>query len=45
VAKIIEFGELPEHEKLNFDFYEKAKDFIVYCQKCEDYHFLASDVI
>jgi hypothetical protein len=43
VAKIIEFGELPEHENLNFDYYDKDKDFIVYCEKCETYKHLDSD--
>lgn len=42
-AKIIEFKELPEYEKFNFDSYEKEKDFIVYCEKCETFIHLNSE--
>lgn len=39
-AKIIEFEQLPEHEKLNFDWYEKNKHFIIYCEPCRVYKLL-----
>ena len=37
---IIEFEELPEDEKFNFDLYEKEKHIIIYCQKCKIYNLL-----
>lgn len=43
VAKIIEFKDLPEHEKFNFDSYEKERDFIVYCERCDTYKHLNSE--
>ena len=43
VAKIIDFEQLPEHEKFNYDFYEKEKDYIVCCEKCNFYNLLSSE--
>jgi hypothetical protein len=43
VARIIEFRQLPEHEKQNFDSYEKDKDYILHCEKCETFIHLMSD--
>jgi hypothetical protein len=37
---IIEFEELPEEEKFNFDWYEKKKHILLYCQKCKVYNLL-----
>jgi hypothetical protein len=39
-SKIIEFEELPEEEKQNFDYYEKEKHFIIYCQPEKIYKLL-----
>jgi hypothetical protein len=37
---ILDFDELPEHEKPNFDYYEKDKHLIIYCQPCNLYKLL-----
>ena len=37
---IIEFEELPEEEKSNFDWYEKEKHILLYCQECKVYKLL-----
>jgi|GEM_PF-4042337 len=42
-AQIIEFKQLPEHEKYNYDYYDKDKDFLIYCKKCEVYKLIFSD--
>jgi hypothetical protein len=42
-AQIIEFEQLPEKEKYNFDYYDKDKDFLIYCKKCEVYKLIPSD--
>lgn len=42
-AKVIEFEQLPEHEKFNYDYYDKEKDIIVYCEKCNFYNLLNSE--
>lgn len=42
-GKIIEFEELPEKEKYNFDNYEEDMDYIVYCEKCKIYKLIQSD--
>ncbi len=42
-GKIIEFEQLPEYEKYNFDSYDKKNDFIVYCEKCEFHLHLNTD--
>ena len=34
---ILEFEELPEKEKYNFDWYEKNKHFLLYCKQCNLY--------
>lgn len=34
---ILEFKELPEAEKYNFDWYEKEKHIILHCQLCNSY--------
>jgi hypothetical protein len=39
-SKIIEFEQLPESEKFNFDYYEKDKDLILYCEPCKIYKLL-----
>jgi hypothetical protein len=39
-SQIIEFHELPEREKFNFDYYEKDKHFLLYCKKCDFYKIL-----
>ena len=36
-AKIIEYEELPEDEKYNFDDYDKEKDYLLHCKKCNVY--------
>lgn len=36
-AKIIEFEQLPEHEKFNYDYYDKGKDFLIACEKCQEF--------
>ncbi|OLY94411.1 hypothetical protein SAMN05444008_10110 [Cnuella takakiae] len=42
-SKIIEFEQLPESEKYNFDYYDKVKDFLLYCEKCNVYKIVASN--
>jgi hypothetical protein len=42
-AKIIEFETLPEQEKPNYRKYDKAKDYLIYCEKCKVYKLLQSD--
>lgn len=42
-GKIIEFEDLPEHEKYNYDYYDKEKDFLVYCEKCKEFKILSTD--
>jgi hypothetical protein len=37
---IIEFEQLPEHEKMNFDYYDKEKYFLIYCEPCKIYKIL-----
>lgn len=44
-AKIIEFEELPEEEKYNFDSYDKDQDLIVYCEPCDTYKHLNTDTL
>lgn len=44
-AKIIEFEELPEHEKNNFDYYDKEKDYLLYCTKCKIYKLIMTFII
>lgn len=39
-AIIIEFEDLPEHEKYNFDHYEPEKHFLIYCKPCDKYKIL-----
>lgn len=39
-AKIIEFEQLPEHEKFNFDWYEKGKHYLIFCNQCNFYKIL-----
>lgn len=39
-AFIIEFAQLPEHEKYNFDWYDKNEHFLIHCKKCEVYKIL-----
>lgn len=34
---IIEFEQLPEDYKMKFDYYEKDKHFIIYCEPCKIY--------
>ena len=42
-AKIIEFNELPEEEKYNFDYYDKDKDYLLYCKKCNYYQIVETN--
>jgi hypothetical protein len=42
-AIIIEFEKLPENEKWNYHYYDKEKDFIVYCEKCKVYQIIQGD--
>jgi hypothetical protein len=42
-GKIIEFEELPEHLKYEVDYYDKDKDFILYCEPCKVYKLLEGD--
>ena len=37
---IIEFNELPEDKRKDFESYNKKTDFILYCQKCKIYSLL-----
>lgn len=39
-SEIIEFNELPEKEKFNFDYYEKENNYILYCKQCDVYKLL-----
>lgn len=34
---IIEFEELPDEEKVNFDYYDKNEHFLIHCKACEVY--------
>jgi hypothetical protein len=42
VAKVIEFEKLPEELKYEADYYDKDKDFLIYCEKCEFYGIIES---
>jgi hypothetical protein len=42
-AFILDFHELPEEQKFNFDYYDKDKHFILYCKKCKVYKLLPED--
>ncbi len=42
-GKIIEFDELPEKLKYEADSYDKEKDLLLYCEKCNYYFFLNTD--
>ena len=37
---ILEFHELPENEKYNFDWYEKDNHYLIHCQVCKIYKLL-----
>ena len=37
---IIEFEELPEKEKNNFDWYQKEQHILICCKKCDFYQLL-----
>ena len=39
---IVEFDDLPEDEKYNFDWYEKNKHILLYCKTCDTYKILGS---
>jgi hypothetical protein len=41
--KIKDFEELPESEKFEFDYYDKDKDYLLYCEKCIVYRLVESD--
>ncbi|GAB2817663.1 hypothetical protein GCM10027043_18110 [Ferruginibacter profundus] len=43
-AQIIEFEQLPEDEKFNFDWYEKDKHYLIHCLKCSVYNILPCPV-
>ncbi len=40
---IIEFEQLPEKEKQYFDYYDKDKDLILYCTKCNIYQLIPTE--
>ncbi len=42
-AKIIEIEQLPEELKYEVDYYDKEKDYLLYCEKCDTYKLIASD--
>jgi hypothetical protein len=42
-AQIIEFEQLPEEEKYNYDYYDKDKDYLIYCKKCKVYKIIPSE--
>jgi len=37
---ILEFHELPEEEKYNFDWFEKEKHILLFCKECKIYKLL-----
>lgn len=37
---IIEFDELPEDQRVNFDFYDKSEHFLLHCKLCDTYKIL-----
>jgi hypothetical protein len=41
--KIKDFEELPELEKFEFDYYDKDKDYLLHCEKCNVYHILETE--
>lgn len=41
---IIEFQELPEHEKERFDFYDKNEHFLIHCKLCNTYKIIPDPV-
>lgn len=38
--KIIEFYELPKELKSEFDYYDKDKDYLLYCDRCDHYQII-----
>jgi hypothetical protein len=42
-AKIIEFEQLPEYLKFDADYYDKDKDFILFCEPCQVYKLIEGD--
>ena len=42
-AFIIEFEELPEEKKYDFDDYNKEQDYLLYCKKCSIYKLIPTD--
>lgn len=43
-ALIIEFKDLPEERKPEFDYYDKNEHFLLYCHKCQVYKILPDPV-
>ena len=41
---IIEFEQLPEHLKYEVNYYDKDKDFILYCEGCQVYKLIEGDL-
>jgi hypothetical protein len=39
-SKIIEFEDLPEKEKVIFNYYDKNKHLLLYCARCKTYNIL-----
>lgn len=39
-AKVIEFEDLPEDRKYDFDFYDWEQHILLYCQPCKVYKIL-----
>lgn len=42
-GEIIEFEELPEELKYEVDYYEKDKDYLIYCKRCQVYKLIPGD--
>lgn len=41
---IIEFNELPEDQRENFEFYDKNDHFLIHCKLCDTYKILPDPV-
>jgi hypothetical protein len=41
-GQIIEFEQLPEDLKYEADYYDKDKDFLLYCEPCKEYRIIPS---
>lgn len=43
-ALIVEFEDLPEDKRPDFDFYDREEHLLLYCQKCRVYKILPNPV-